>query len=271
LVIAAPQTLHMTDMELFPNLRFISSLGAGYDHIDLQTAKKRNIIVVNVPQVHALAVAEMILAFIFSLAKRIAPFSQDLHSGVWQKEMCMTIEGKKLGIIGLGAIGKEIARLAHHMGMKLYASDVIYDTDFLKKYNIEAKSMEEILSLSDFVSLNVPLTLNTKHLIDRKRLALMKPTAYLINTSRGHVVDESALLEALNKKIIAGAALDVFSIEPPFQDALLNQIVNHPNVIVTPHIASRTPESRQAACQRIFQNILAIEEHRLDNLDRVDV
>lgn len=269
LVIGAPQRADSALFDTFPNARFVSSFGVGVDHIDLIEAKKRNIIVTHVPQIHRDAAAEMIMAFIFALAKNLSGFSVAMGENIWQKELCASIAGKKLGIIGLGNIGKKTAELAKALGLQVSANDIVYDAKFISQNNIQILDLPELLATSDFISLSVPLTAETRHLINEDNLQQIKPTAFLVNISRGAVIDEQALLEALENKKLAGAALDVFSEEPPFQNEILKKLIQHPKVIATPHVATYTFENKTATCRRICKNLLAVLCEDLNSIDRV--
>ena len=173
----------------------------------------------------------------------------------WERFYGNSVFGKKLGIVGLGNIGKEVAKTAKNLGMNVFAFDANYDENFLRIYGIEKKDFETLLKTSNFLSLHLPFTEQTKNLIGDRELDLMMPTVYLINTSRGEIVDEKALLDALENNKIAGAALDVFSKEPPFENEVLKKLISHPKVIATPHIASFTPEAHYEAALKVFENI----------------
>ncbi len=269
LIVGAPQVVDASLMRRFPSLRFVSAAGVGYDHIDLAAARELGVTVMNVPKLHARFGAEMVIAFIGALAKRIVQFQDAMREGLWQKEICDTIAGKTLGIVGLGSIGKEVAKMAGALGMHVMAFDTNFDQEFAAEHGMEKASLQEIISRSDFVTLHVPLTPETRNLINVQSLSRMKPSAYLINTARGGIVNEEDLLAALEKGTIAGAALDVFSKEPPFEDETLRKIVLHKKVIVSPHVATNTREWKQEAFAKIFENIAALEKGALDPSQKV--
>ena len=224
------------------NLKVVSRHGVGVDNVDLEAATQNGIIVANTPSVNKTAVAEHTMALILSLLRKIPQADASLRSGKWEGPRFMGNElaGKKLGIVGLGAIGTEVAKRAKCFGM-----DVLYlkrrrREDLEKKMGIVYRPLEQLLKESDIVSIHLPLTPETKGMIGKRELALMKKDAYLINTARSEVVDNVALAEALMEERIAGAALDVFGREPPDFDDPLFQL---DNVIFTPHVGAYTLEA----------------------------
>jgi glyoxylate reductase len=246
-------------MDANPCLKVISNYAVGFDNIDIQAATDRKIPVTNTPGVLTEAVAEHTFALLISIARRIAEsdrFSRaDKYTG-WEPMLLLGTElaGKTLGIVGLGRIGEALTRRAHAMGLKISYYDVRKNTDFEKRYGAKYLSLNTLLKKADFITLHVPLLASTKHLIGAPQLKLMKKTAYLINTSRGPVVDEKALVAALKKKEIAGAALDVFEFEPKFAPGLLKL----ENVLLTPHTASATLETRSAMSELAAKNLLEV-------------
>ncbi len=252
-----------------PQAKIFANYAVGVDNVDLAAAKKRGIIITNTPGVLTNSVAEHTFALMMAVAKRLTEADRFTRAGEyrgWAPELFLGVDltGKTLGIIGLGRIG---ARVAHHgargFEMKIIYYDVTRNEQFEKDYQAEYKSaVDQVLSAADFVSIHVPLLDSTKHLINEARLQLMKPTAILVNTSRGPVVDETALVAALEAGTIRGAALDVFECEPaidcnPFDHLELKAM---PNVILTPHTASATGETRQAMSRLAAENILAALE-----------
>jgi D-3-phosphoglycerate dehydrogenase len=246
----APVTARVIDAA--DRCRHIVRTGIGLDNIDVDRATERCILVTNVPDYCVNEVAEHTLALIFALARNIAGYHLATKRGEYDLVAGLPAErisGKTLGIIGLGQIGKILAARAAAVGMRVLATNRSHQTP----PGVQWFPLEELLSKSDFVSLQVPLTPETRHIINRPALALMKPTAYLINTSRGGLVDHAALAEALDAGRLGGAALDVQDPEPP---DLAQPPYNHPRVIVTPHVAFyssqataelRTRVARQAA------------------------
>jgi len=229
------------EMLLNSSVKIIAKHGVGVDNIDLEAATELGIPVTVTPNANAVSVAELTIGFIFALSKKLI----DLHNNLYQKRQFVSnvgleLHGKILGIVGFGSIGKEVAKRALCLGMRVLVYDPYVEESNLRELGIEKMELDELLRQSDFVSLHVPLNESTRHLIDREKISLMKRTAYLINTARGGVVDEKPLAEALKSGQIAGAALDVFDVEPlpadsPFFDC--------PNVIMTPHVGAHTYEA----------------------------
>ncbi len=225
-------------------LKVIGRAGAGLDNIDIMAAQEASIEVVNSPDANTLAVAEHTLALILGLARRLVPADQSLKAGRWDKKnfMGMGLSGKTLGIIGFGRIGLQVAQRAQMFGMKILVNQRRH-TPELSLEHVTSVDLEVLLRESDFVTLHVPLKPATRDMISTAQLALMKPTAYLINTARGGIIDEAALLAALEAGQIAGAGLDVFGQEPAVESAL----AQHPQVLATPHIGASTHDAKRAA------------------------
>lgn len=240
-VIAASDKFTAEVLASSPGLRVIARTGVGYDAIDVDAASRQGIVVCNAPGVNRQSVAELTLAFLLMCARRISPVVEDVRAGGWGRPSGRELDGATLGVIGLGAIGRSVTLLARALGMRVLAHDRVIDHEFAAAQGVEAVGLEELLGRSDFVSLHLFLGPETHHLIDQQRLAQMKPTAYLINTSRGPVIDEAALVEALRTGVIAGAALDVVEHEPLPADAAIRTL---PNVVLTSHIGGATAEAR---------------------------
>jgi len=246
-----------------PDTKIFANYTIGYDNFDVAEGKKRGIYLTNAPGGGANRVAEHAWAMILSLACRVNEGDRFVKAGKyvgWDPMLLpgTSVRGKVLGLIGAGRIGSEVAR----MGSQAFGMRVVY---FDIKRNPELESVctcsyyhspEEVLKQADVVSLHVPLLDSTRHLMNRERISMMKPTAYLVNTSRGPVVDENALVEALQKKVIAGAGLDVYENEPK----LAKGLANLDNVILTPHIASATVESRNDMARIAAENIISAME-----------
>ena len=240
----------------FPNLKIVSPFGIGVDHIDFKGLKSAGVNPITLPHFSKRTVAELTIGFLFALARNILPQTSDIKNRIWKRMNGQNIYGKTLGIIGLGNIGKETAILARGVGLKVLASDLVYDEEFNKKYDIQKTDLDTLLKKSDFITLHVPLTegvSGTRNLMDKRAFSLMKEGAIFINVARGEVVDDKALLEALSSGRLAGAALDVFSSEPPFENETLYRIIRHPNVITTPHIGAFTPEIRYEIAKKICE------------------
>ncbi len=229
-------------------LRIIGRAGVGVDNIDVEAATRRGVVVVNSPTGNIVAAAEHTIALLLAMARRIPTANAAMREGRWERSKFVGAEvrGKTLGIIGLGKVGSEVARRAgeNGLGMRLIAHDPYANPDNARKLNAELVSMDELLAESDFVTLHTVLTSSTRGLIGAEELAKMKPTARIINCARGGVVDETALLAALKENRLAGAALDVFSKEPPFSSPALQELIADPRVVVTPHLGASTEEAQ---------------------------
>jgi len=241
------------------NLRIIANYAVGYNNIDVEAATKRKIPVTNTPGVLTDTTADMAWALIFTIARRVVEADKFIREGMykgWGPMMFLggDIYGKTLGVVGLGRIGKSVVRRAKGFDMKvLYFDAFRADEKVEKELGIEYVSLEELLKESDFVSIHVPLLPSTHHLIGETELSMMKKTAYLINNSRGPVIDEEALVKALRDKEIAGAALDVFENEPELSPGLADL----ENVVLTPHISSASIETRTKMAVMAAENLLA--------------
>ena len=248
-------------------LKIVANYAVGFDNVDLATAQARNVVVTNtpVPEVSE-AVAEHAFTLILALAHRICEgnaYAKAEKYGGWDPQLFVgtDVYGKTLGIVGLGRIGKAVAeRSVKGFRMSMVYANPHRDEDFEKEYGAVWLPLEKLLQQSDFVSLHVPLSPATRHMVSTEQFALMKKTAYLINTARGPVVDEKALLRALKTKRIAGAALDVYECEPHIDCDITDhlELKAFPNVILTPHIASATVEASVAMARCAAENIIAV-------------
>ncbi len=239
------------------NLKIIARVGVGLDNIDVDYAKSKGIEVVNAEEAAMSAVAELVIGLMVCLARGIARADSAMKQGRWIKNELMGIElrGKYLGVIGMGKIGTRVARLARALGMNIIAYDVVkLDPMLVRELGIVVTDLDTLLKSADFVTLHVPLNDTTRHMIDAARLAMMKSSAYIINTARGAVIDEQALLNALKEGRIAGAALDVFEVEPPTN----MELISLPNVICTPHIGAQTREAQALAASIIAEKIIQL-------------
>ena len=244
-------------IEKADNCKIIARVGVGLDNIDLDAAKAKNIRVINAVEAAMTSVAELVLGFMFALARQIPLGDRGIRDGEWLKNELVGTElkGKYFGIIGLGNIGKRLGRLAKGLHMNIIGFDVIpIDEEFSKDVGLMKTDLDTLLQSSDYVSLHVPLLDSTHHMIDAKKLSLMKKTAKIINTSRGGVIDEEALYEALKNGNLGGAALDVFENEP----AIKNKLATLDNVILTPHIGAQTKEAQSLAANVIAEKIIQI-------------
>lgn len=238
------------------NLRVIAVCGTGYDGADLKSATQAGIVVVNSPTTGSTeAVAELVIAFIFSLARGICRQNSLTRVGQTERFVGMQVWGKTLGIAGLGRIGKSVAKRAFGLGMKICACDKYPDAEFSRKYRIDYVDLKTLLSRSDFVTLNLNLSEEARHIIGKKELSLMKPTAYLINTGRGELVDQFALYQVLKEKRIAGAGLDV--IEESLWQEKFREL---DNVICTPHLGNRTYEGIHEVIDLAVSQVISVLE-----------
>ena len=219
-------------------LRAIVKYGVGIDNIDVAAAKELSIEVLNLPGINAQAVAELALGLMFAVSRKIVWGDRSIRSGKWEGLIGSSVAGKTLGVIGTGAIGCTLVGLASGLQMKVLGFDISHNPAFIEAGG-QYTDLETLLSTVDFVSLHLTLNSQTMHFIDREKLSRMKPGAFLINTSRGKVVDEQALIEALRNGHLGGAALDVFESEPPTSTDLIEM----DNVVATPHIGAYTDET----------------------------
>ena len=255
-----------TVFDALPGIKMYANYATGYDNIDAAEAGKRDITVANAPgALSSTAVAEHTIALMLSLAKRLGEADAFVKAGRYRgwsptHFMDMELGGKTLGLIGAGRIGGQVARFATGLGLRVIYYDVKRNEQFEKESGARYQgSLDEVLKQADFVSLHVPFLPATRHLINEENLGLMKPAAFLINTSRGGVVDERALERALKNKIIAGAGLDVFEFEPKISRGLRKL----PNVVLTPHIASASREAREEMSEIAANNVIDFLEGRI--------
>jgi len=244
-----------------PELRYIGVLATGYDVVDMETAQEQGIVVTNVPTYGTASVAQFVFALLLELCHNVKLHSDAVRAGEWAhspdwsfwKSPLMELAGKTMGIVGFGRIGRQTGRIADAMGMRVIANDT-YHGDEPAFSGFRWASVEEILRESDVVSLHSPLFPETRGMINRGSLALMKPTAFLINTSRGPLVVDRDLADALNAGRLGGAGLDVLSVEPPTEH---NPLLSARNCLVTPHIAWATKEARSRLVDLVVENITA--------------
>lgn len=246
-------------LDRHPNLKVVSNFAVGYDNIDPNAATERGVIVCNTPDVLTAATADHTWALLMAAARRIPESIEYVREGKWRTWgplllLGQEISGATLGIIGLGRIGKEVARRAGGFGMRVIAYDEYQDADFAARNAVEYTDMDTVLREADFLTLHVALTPETRHLIGAEEFAKMKPTSILINAARGPVVDTEALVAALNTGEILAAALDVTDPEPLPAD---HPLVNMDNCIVVPHTASATVQTRDAMATLAARNLLA--------------
>jgi glycerate dehydrogenase len=252
-----------------PSLQYIGVLATGYNVVDVEAARQRGICVTNVPAYGTASVAQMALAHLLNLMQHVGHHARTVAEGGWSRspDWCywdyslVELEGLTMGVIGLGRIGQAMARLCMALGMKVLAFDVQPPADVPEELRLAG--LDEIFRMADAISLHCPLTPETRELVNARRLSLMKPTAVLINTSRGPLVDETALAAALDSGQIAGAGLDVLSAEPPPPD---NPLLKAKNCYITPHIAWATQAARRRLLEVAVGNVRAFLDGRPRNV-----
>ena len=257
IIVRSRTTITKEMIEKADNCKIIARVGVGLDNVDQEAAKAKDIRVINAVEGAMNAVAELVLGFMLSLARQTARGDRAIRDGKWlKKELKGTeLRGKYLGIIGLGNIGKRLARLARALNMNIIGYDVMpIDEEFAKEVGLMKADLNTLLQSSDYISIHVPLLDSTYHLLDAQKMSTMKKTAKIINTSRGGVVDEDALYEAIKNGNLGGAALDVFEQEP----ATGNKLAELDNVILTPHIGAQTKEAQSLAANVIGEKIIQI-------------
>ncbi len=257
-------------MDKLPDLRYIGVLATGYNVVDIPAARKHGIIVTNIPAYSTMSVAQMVIAHLLNITNQVALHSDAVKQGEWQRNKdfsfsltpLIELDGKTLGIVGLGNTGTATAHIAQSLGMRILAYSS-KSADALKEMGIEkADSYEQLFREADVLSLHCPLTEETHHLVNAERLKLMKPTAILINTGRGPLVDEAALADALDEGRIMAAGVDVLQEEPPRNGSPL---INARNCYITPHIAWATKAARERLLNIAVANVKAFMEGKPQN------
>lgn len=222
-----------------PDLKLISKFGVGLDSFDLKAIEKHGVKLAWTPGTNSRSVAELTLMAMLALLRRVPESAADLRAGTWRQLKGATLSGKTVGLVGLGSVGRDLVSLLAPFNVRLLAHDPAADRVFAESKGVRLISLDDLLGQSDVVSLHLPLTPATKNILDEATLALMKPTTVLINTARGGLIDENALLAALDADRLAGAALDAFAEEPTKNARLLS----HPKILATPHIGGSTEEA----------------------------
>jgi glycerate dehydrogenase len=251
-------------MDQLPDLKYIGVLATGTNVIDLEHAGKKGVCVTNIPGYGTDSVVQHILAFMLHFSSKVSIHDEAVHQGDWvnSKDFSFTLgtlnelSGSTLGIIGLGTIGRKLAKVADAMGMKIIAAHQSSMDRFELSFEVEWLPVDEVFARSDFLSLNCPLTPETENLVNAERLQIMKNSAILINTGRGPLIDEQALADALNVGTIAGAGLDVLSAEPPSAD---NPLLTAKNCVITPHVAWASLQARKRLLAIAADNVLAFK------------
>lgn len=235
-------------------LKVISRYGAGYDRVDVEAAKAKGIRVTNTPGVNAEAVGELAFSLILSVARRVPYLNQSTRDGQWIRSTGMELKGKTIGIMGLGAIGRVVARCAKGFEMKVKAYDPFINEDYCASHEIDVCSFDEVIEQADVISLHLPLNDSTKHLLGADAIGRMRPGAILINTSRGGIIDEDAAYQALKSGKLGGLGLDAFEIEPPAGSPLFE----FDNVVVTPHTGAHTREATDNMANASIRNLIDV-------------
>jgi D-3-phosphoglycerate dehydrogenase len=248
-------------LDAAPNLRVIGRAGAGVDTIDVAAATARGIVVVNAPGGNAVAAAEHTLALMFALARRVAAADASLKRGEWARSAYIGSElsGKTLGLIGLGRVGSEVARRALGLDMRVLVFDPYVPDEHARRNGMEPLELEPLLEGSDFVSLHVPLTEATRGLLNAARIARLRPGAFVVNCARGGLIDDAALIAALDAGQLAGAGVDVFENEPVASD---DPLPRHPKIVATPHLGASTVEAQANVAAQVASEVLAVLEGR---------
>lgn len=252
--IISRQDIRINDeiLDLAPNLRLVTTFGAGYGGVDVEACGKRGIPVVNGRGGGAPSVAELSVSMMMSLARKLPQYDAEMRQSLWEPKMGGELTGKTVGIIGVGAIGGYLAKIVRNgFDAKVLAYDVVENAELVSKYGVEYVDLETLCRRSDYISLHTPLFPSTQGMINKRLFDIMKPTAFFINVSRGPVVVEEDLYEALVSGKIAGAGLDVFDPEPPES----NRFSKLYNVVMTPHVGANTPETAKRIASMHIQSI----------------
>jgi len=241
-------------------LKVIARYGVGIDRVDLNAAKEKGIIVTNTPGANSASVAEIALTMMIMLARKIPQATQELHKGSWPRVHGISLEGKTVGILGLGAIGKKLALRLVGFNCHIIAYDPYADSDFAREHHVQLVDQEKLITSSDFISLHLPVLDSTHGMVDDTFFHSMKDGAILINTSRGEIIDEKALIRSLQSGKLGGAGLDAFTKEPP--DAS-NPLLSMPNVVCTPHLGAHSDSATNAMGKMAMEECLAVLEGKI--------
>ena len=253
--IAGLDVLDQAALAAADRLKVIARYGVGLDRVDLPAARQKGIVVTYTPGANSVSVAELAIGLMLSLARQIPAASQAASRGEWPRYIGFTLEGRTIGLIGLGAIGRHVAQRLSGFECHILAYDVQPDTAFAQKQGIVLTSIDDLLAQSDLVSLHLPLLPETRQMVNASFIAKMKPGAYLVNTARGELIDEDALLEALKSGQLRGAALDCFQEEPPAPD---HPLLALPQVIATPHMGAHSDGATNAMGTMALRDCLAV-------------
>ncbi len=264
--------MNRVTLTALPDLKYIGVLATGYNVVDINTAMECGVVVSNIPTYGTNSVAQHVVALLLEFARGVGIHNKAVHEGEWAsnadwcfaRQPMFELTGRTLGIVGIGRIGQAVARIAAAMGMKLIAHDLFWpDADKLSGLSVEQVELDDLFSRSDAISLHCPLTADNQYMVNARMLSRMKADAILINTSRGPLIDNHALAEALRNGVIAGAALDVLDVEPPPAD---NPLLSAPHCVITPHIAWYAVEARQRLMQIAAENLKSFLEGSAQNV-----
>ncbi|MFH1727672.1 MAG: phosphoglycerate dehydrogenase [Pseudomonadota bacterium] len=250
-IIAGIESLNAEVLASIPTLRCISRVGSGIDTIDIEKAREMGIVITNTPDGPTRAVAELALGLIFDLLRKISFRDREIRKGNWNKEMGNLLENKKIGVLGLGRIGRTVAELLQVLGASVSGTDLQADEKWLNEKNIPLLTLDELLKTNDIICVHIPFSGGVKHFIGERELRVMKKGAYLVNLSRGGVVDEQALYQVLQEKHLSGAASDVFEQEP-----YTGPLTELDNIVLTSHVGSYAKESRLKMEMDATRNLL---------------
>jgi phosphoglycerate dehydrogenase-like enzyme len=253
--IAGLDTIDRAALQAADRLKVIARYGVGVDGVDLQAAREMNIVVTNTPGANSVSVAELTLGLILAMARQIPQGVAATRQGQFPRLTGLALEGKTVGILGLGSIGKQLARRLSNFDCRILAFDPYPDGEFAARHKVELVSQTRVLAEADFLSLQLPLLPETRGLVNQEFLAMMKPGSFLVNTARGELIDEDALLQALKSGHLRGAALDVFAQEPPDPG---HPLLALPQVIATPHLGSQTDGATNMMGWMAFNDCLAV-------------
>jgi phosphoglycerate dehydrogenase-like enzyme len=254
-LIAGLDEIDAAALEKADTLKVVARYGVGVSNVDLAAAEARGIVVTNTPGANSASVAELTVGLILNLMRPIFFAAQETHAGGWPRTRGLSLADKIVGIYGLGAIGREVAQRLSTFACQLLACDVAPDFEFVERVGIQLVDPDTLISQADVLSLHVPVVDETLNMVDADFLAAMKSGSFLVNTARGELIDEAALRNALDSEHLAGAAMDVFHVEPPGADHIL---ASHPKVIATPHMGSHTDGATNAMGDMALQDCLAV-------------
>lgn len=253
--IAGLDTIDTAALQSADKLKVIARYGVGYDKVDLMAAKEKGIVVTNTPGANSVSVAELALGMMLALARQIPEAVEAVHQGKWPRYSGVSLEGKTIGILGLGSIGKQLARRLSGFDCKILAYDPYADEAYAKEHRIELTSQDILLAASDFVSLHLPLMPESREIVNADFLTKMKKGSFLINTSRGEMIDEQALLDALRSGHLKGVGMDAFQVEPPDPN---NPLLTLPQVLATPHLGAQTDGATSTMGWLAMKDCLAV-------------